>query len=125
MEYYLGDENLSKDDFFRDQILKNPKTGYINLSVFLNCNKIKKLNITEMQIVDACKDSALLEFNKELTQIRRKNNKELPTQVASLKKRDQKANDKSENAKKDSNGVQAEEKDEPVQRDEMGRVIFH
>ena len=88
MEYYLGDENLSKDDFFRDQILKNPKTGYINLSVFLNCNKIKKLNITEMQIVDACKDSTLLEFNKELTQIRRKNNKELPTQVASLKKRD-------------------------------------
>jgi hypothetical protein len=48
MEYYLGDENLSKDDFFRDQIQKNPKNGYVNLSVFLNCNKIKKMNITEM-----------------------------------------------------------------------------
>jgi hypothetical protein len=67
MEYYLGDENLSKDDFFRDQILKNPKTGYINLSIFLNCNKIKKLNINEKIIVDACKDSTLLEFNNELT----------------------------------------------------------
>jgi len=42
-----------------------------------------------------------------------------------LKKRDEKANDKSENAKKVSNGLNAEEKDEPVLRDEMGRVIFH
>jgi hypothetical protein len=67
MEYYLGDENLSKDDFFRDQILKNPKTGYINLSIFLNCNKRKKLNINEKLIVDTCKDSTLLEFNNELT----------------------------------------------------------
>jgi hypothetical protein len=67
MEYYLGDENLSKDDFFRDQISKNPKTGYINLSIFLNCNKIKKLNTTEKEIVEACKDSDLLEFNKDLT----------------------------------------------------------
>lgn len=47
IEYYLGDENLAKDDFFRDLILKNQKTGYINISVFLNCNKIKKLSVGE------------------------------------------------------------------------------
>jgi hypothetical protein len=33
-----------------------------------------------------------------------------------------KANEKSENEKKE---VAADEKDEPVLRDEMGRVIFH
>ena len=46
MEYYLGDLNLSKDDFFRDKILEDKADGYVNLEVFQKCNAIKKMNLT-------------------------------------------------------------------------------
>jgi hypothetical protein len=45
VEYYLGDSNLSKDDFFRNLISKNA-AGYLDLSTILKCNKIKKLGVT-------------------------------------------------------------------------------
>lgn len=46
MEYYMGDKNLARDDFFRDKIKAN-KNGYITLTLFQNCNKIKSLAVTE------------------------------------------------------------------------------
>jgi len=33
MEYYMGDKNLARDDFFRDKIKAN-KNGYITLTLF-------------------------------------------------------------------------------------------
>lgn len=44
IEYYLSDKNLSNEDFFRDKIAAN-KSGYIDLKLFLNCNKVKNMNI--------------------------------------------------------------------------------
>jgi hypothetical protein len=43
MEYYLSDENLAKDDFFRDKIESNKAGGYVALMLFMNCNKVKKM----------------------------------------------------------------------------------
>jgi hypothetical protein len=45
VEYYLGDANLSKDEFFRD-LISNDKEGYLPFSALLKCNKIKKMGIT-------------------------------------------------------------------------------
>ena len=53
MEYYLGDLNLSKDDFFRKRIQYH-RDGYIELGLFLKCNKIKNMGVDEEQIVEAC-----------------------------------------------------------------------
>jgi hypothetical protein len=39
IEYYMGDKNLSKDKFFREQIMTS-KDGFISISHFLNCNKV-------------------------------------------------------------------------------------
>lgn len=77
MEYYLGDLNLSKDDFFREKI-KSTQGGYIDLSLFLNCNKIKKMKITEDQIAESCVDSELVELSDDKKMIRRKENKAMP-----------------------------------------------
>jgi len=77
MEYYLGDLNLSKDDFFRENIRSN-KGGYIDLRLFLNCNKIKKMKITEEQIAESCVDSELVEISEDSKMIRRKDNKPMP-----------------------------------------------
>jgi len=41
MEFWLGDENLARDEFFRGKITENSE-GYIALDLFLNCNKFKK-----------------------------------------------------------------------------------
>jgi hypothetical protein len=117
MEYYLGDANLSKDDFFREKI-QSGKDGYVELEVFQKCNNIKKLNLKIEDIVAACADSKLLEVSKDKKMIRRVGNKELPEKTGSLKKRDTKAN-----AKKEESKVE-EVVDEPILRDEQGRIIF-
>ena len=44
VEYYMGDLNLSKDDFFRTQIKSN-KDGYLNFECILKCNKVKKMGV--------------------------------------------------------------------------------
>ena len=41
IEYYLGDENLKKDTFFRQLILSDAN-GYLDLDYIMKCNKIKK-----------------------------------------------------------------------------------
>ena len=46
MEYYLGDKNLAKDDFFRNQIMMDKKEGYVSMDTFQKCNAIKKLSVT-------------------------------------------------------------------------------
>lgn len=47
VEYYLGDLNLAKDDFFRELIEAN-SDGYIDISVILKCNKVKKLGVNKI-----------------------------------------------------------------------------
>ena len=94
VEYYLGDMNLEKDDFFRNLISKNAN-GYIDLSAILKCNKIKKLGVhTAKELSDSIKDSTLVEASADGSQVRRKDNKEMPKKTGSHKKRDAKADDK-------------------------------
>ena len=77
IEYYLGDKNLSTDDFFREKITAS-EAGYIDLKLFLNCNKIKTMGIEIQEIVDACADSETVQISKDKKMIRRMKNKELP-----------------------------------------------
>jgi len=125
VEYYLGDLNLSKDEFFRDMISSN-KDGYMDISSVLKCNKIKHLGVNKpAQIVAALKDSQSVEVSKDGLKIRRTGNASLPAKVdVPLKKRDAKAEEK----KVATNGEAAKEEEAaevaPVERDEQGRIIF-
>jgi hypothetical protein len=115
IEYYLGDANLARDDFFRQQISDN-KDGYVKLSLFLNCNKIKSLDTNVEAIAEALAGSEELEMKEDKSAVRRVGNKALPEKTGTLKKREQKAVEKDEK----KNGV---EEEVPI-RDEQGRVIF-
>mmetsp|Transcript_42604 Transcript_42604/g.65339 ORF Transcript_42604/g.65339 Transcript_42604/m.65339 type:complete len:125 (+) Transcript_42604:64-438(+) len=115
IEYYLGDENLAKDDFFRD-LIGSGTDGYVALESFLKCNKVKKLNVGAIQMAAALKESTELELSEDEKSIRRKDNKALPTKTGSLKKRDQKAERKDD--AKNGNTHEEEENTEPVKRDE-------
>jgi hypothetical protein len=119
MEYYLGDVNLAKDEFFRNKILEDKAGGYIDLEVFQKCNNIKKLAVTSEDIAKACKDSKDVELSKDLKKIRRSGNKALPEFKGTLRKRDSKAS-----AKKEESKVEEPEADVPVVRDEQGRIQF-
>jgi hypothetical protein len=86
----MGDANLAKDEFFRDEIAKN-KEGYVDIALILKCNKIKKLGVNKAkQVLTACGESALVEFSKDGLRIRRKGNNTLPEKTGTLKKRDAK-----------------------------------
>ena len=115
IEYYLGDLNLARDDFFRDVITKT-EGGYVDITNFLNCNKVKKMNVNAEAIAAAVKDSTAVELSKDKKSVRRANNKALPEKTGNMKKREQKAAEKEEEKKEENN--------EPVQRDEQGRIIF-
>ena len=62
---------------FRNKIKEN-RDEYVKLEVFLNRNKIKKMNINTKKIMKACKGSDEVELNKDGDMVRRKGNKELP-----------------------------------------------
>jgi hypothetical protein len=64
IEYYLGDENLAIDEFFRDKISQS-KDGWILVDTFLACNKVKKMNLKSQDIIEACKSSTDLEINED------------------------------------------------------------
>ena len=125
MEYYLGDVNLARDEFFREKITSG-KGGYLSINLFLNCNKLKKMSLNEAQIAEACVDSGELEVHEDKLQIRRRDNKPLPVMTGTMKKREGKVADKEE-VKAHTNGQEApkEVEGEPVIRDEDGKMIFH
>ena len=58
----------------------------MNLSVFQKCNKIKKLGVTNEDILNAIKSSGDLETNPQKNSLRRKHNKPLPEFKESNKK---------------------------------------
>lgn len=77
LEYYLGDANLSRDQFFYSKIQETDE-GYVPLEFFEKCNNIKKLEASTANIIEAVKDSQELELNESQTAVRRVGNKELP-----------------------------------------------
>jgi hypothetical protein len=91
IEYYLSDLNLSRDKFFRDQIQAD-KNGWVLITHFLNCNKIKSQKTTAAEIVAAVADSTKVELDNNKLSVRRTGNPALPE--LQEKKRDAKATDK-------------------------------
>ena len=77
IEYYLGDENLKKDEFFHQLISSSPD-GYIDLKYILKCNKIKKKGWTKDDLKKGIELSDFIELDKTGDKIRRKNNLKLP-----------------------------------------------
>ena len=86
IEYYLSDKNLEHDTFFHQKISED-SNGYLDLELFLKCNKIKNAGWTLDEIKEGIKLSNNIELNKDETKVRRKDNKPLPELVLLAKKR--------------------------------------
>jgi hypothetical protein len=113
----LGDENISKDEFFRD-IISSDKDGFVPFSNILKCNKVKKLGVSSAkQLADACKDSTEVEVSKDGLKVRRFGNKALPEKTGTNKKRETKAEEKKVEK-------EAAAEDYKVERDDQGRIVF-
>ena len=115
IEYYLSDKNLESDTFFREKITAS-EAGYVDLKLFLNCNKVKNMGIDVAEIVDACADSETVQISKDKKMIRRMKNQELPPKVEKGKKRDAKAQakdgQKGENPEDKQNGTGGQDDEE-------------
>lgn len=59
VEYYLSNENLQHDRFFRDLIAED--FGWIDMDPILRCNKIKSLGISREDLLEALRCSELLD----------------------------------------------------------------
>lgn len=68
MEFYFSDANLSKDRFLANLI--NVDT-YVDLDVFLRCNKIRTLTEDKNRIAKALKNSTMLAMSEDGTKVRR------------------------------------------------------
>lgn len=71
VDFWFGDANLHKDKFLREQIEKS-RDGYVDISLLLSFNKMKKLTTDGKLIARALKSSAIVELDLEGTKIRRK-----------------------------------------------------
>ena len=91
IEYYMSDANLARDKFFRDQIMTD-KEGWVECKHFLNCNKVKAMNITVEKIAAAVNEgSEKVEMSKDKKKLRRIGNPKLPEPQ---RKRETKATEK-------------------------------
>lgn len=92
----------------------------MDIAELLNCNKIKKMKITEKQIADSVAASGEVEVSADGKKVRRKGQKALPElakkggEDGGLRKRDAKAASKEEE----------KGEDEAVQYDERGYAIL-
>nr|XP_044999171.1 la-related protein 7 isoform X2 [Jaculus jaculus] len=71
VDFWFGDANLHKDRFLREQIEKS-RDGYVDISLLVSFNKMKKLTTDGKLIARALKSSAVVELDLEGTRIRRK-----------------------------------------------------
>jgi hypothetical protein len=102
LEYYLSDTNLANDEFFYNKISEDSE-GFIEIGLFLNCNKVKKFNVTKEYLVKAIKLSQELELNSSEDKIRRKGNKPLP-ELKLLKKKQKRKESESESEEEQEKG---------------------
>jgi len=71
MEFYFSPSNVEKDSFMKNQIsLRDDR--FVPVSIFMTFNKIKELNVTEEEVLEACSFSMKLDSDKELRMIRSK-----------------------------------------------------
>ncbi|NXU55924.1 LARP7 protein, partial [Turnix velox] len=71
VDFWFGDVNLHKDRFLREQIEKS-RDGYVDISLLVSFNKMKKLTTDGKLIARAVKSSSVVELNLEGTRIRRR-----------------------------------------------------
>ncbi|XP_027758973.1 la-related protein 7 isoform X4 [Empidonax traillii] len=71
VDFWFGDVNLHKDRFLREQIEKS-RDGYVDISLLVSFNKMKKLTTDEKLIARAVKNSSVVELDLEGTRIRRR-----------------------------------------------------
>ena len=110
IEYYLGDENLKTDTFFRQLILSDAN-GYLDLDYIMKCNKIKKKGWTKDEIKKGVELSNLVELDKTKEKIRRKNNLKLPElSLLNQKKKREEKKDEDKNEEKNNNNKNKKKK---------------
>jgi len=79
VEYYFSDINLKHDKFFHNKISENPE-GWLDLTLILQCNKMKAMQATKEDVFGALKDSELeTKEDGANSFVRRKDNAKLPT----------------------------------------------
>ncbi|XP_007430784.1 la-related protein 7 isoform X2 [Python bivittatus] len=71
VDFWFGDVNLHKDKFLREQIEKS-RDGYVDISLLVSFNKMKKLTTDRKLIARAVKSSSVVELDLEGTRIRRR-----------------------------------------------------
>ncbi|KYO24393.1 la-related protein 7 [Alligator mississippiensis] len=71
VDFWFGDVNLHKDKFLREQIEKS-RDGYVDISLLISFNKMKKLTTDGKLIARAVKSSSVVELDLEGTRIRRR-----------------------------------------------------
>ncbi|XP_028939625.1 la-related protein 7 isoform X1 [Antrostomus carolinensis] len=71
VDFWFGDVNLHKDRFLREQIEKS-RDGYVDISLLVSFNKMKKLTTDGKLIARAVKGSSVVELDLEGTRIRRR-----------------------------------------------------
>ncbi|OHS98385.1 La domain containing protein [Tritrichomonas foetus] len=64
IEYYLSGTNLERDKFFREYSSKDPER-WIDVSIFMECQRIKQLGITSDDLLLACTKSHFLEVKEK------------------------------------------------------------
>ncbi len=70
IEFYLSDSNLLKDSYFRPLVRQHPQ-GYVAVSKFLSCRRIKQLTSDTSLVAEACRGSELLIVSADGAAIRR------------------------------------------------------
>ncbi|XP_003705365.2 la related protein 7 [Megachile rotundata] len=68
MEFYFSDANLSKDRFLSNLIKEDP---YVDLMIFMRCNKIRELTTDVNRVTKALQASTILSLSKDGTKVRR------------------------------------------------------
>ncbi|NWW45171.1 LARP6 protein, partial [Pedionomus torquatus] len=71
VEFYLSDENLSKDAFLLKHVQKN-KMGFVSIKLLTSFKKVKYLTRDWRLTLYALQFSELLEVNEEGTKVRRR-----------------------------------------------------
>ncbi|XP_034298192.1 la-related protein 7 isoform X1 [Pantherophis guttatus] len=71
VDFWFGDVNLHKDKFLREQIEKS-RDGYVDISLLISFNKMKKLTTDRKLIARAVKGSSVVELDLEGIRIRRR-----------------------------------------------------
>uniref|UniRef100_A0AAY5F142 La-related protein 7 n=1 Tax=Electrophorus electricus TaxID=8005 RepID=A0AAY5F142_ELEEL len=71
VEFWFGDVNLQKDRFLK-KVIAQSRDGYVDISLLMTFNRMKKLTTDVKLIARALKDSALVEVNLEETKVRRR-----------------------------------------------------